>query len=384
MLLDVIEEHLDELDFLWELREASIFRASLRPLHLARLEERMLAHLDGLLEAGAAGVELARAELASESWSRVAAASWVLLRQSVPQIDSVADSLAGAPPDAAAGHRLALRHTEADIWSKRAPRDVQGLPLHVTAAWIDALTYHRRTTDPAALTRLASDSDPSHRARAWAARLRVGPPPSSAELAASAEDESAEVREAALHAAARWSTPGLLELLRAAARRAGDRDAEAIRLLGALGSEPDLVLLRAALESGRAGVAALRGIGALGSPIALPLVIGALEDPELSLTAGDAFEAITGESLRFAAGGTDEPDRPDADEARAIWQRVHKDFSAAERWRRGRPIETLSLREVLTEADLEGARDAYLRVCLASEGRAPDVELETFAKDRGR
>ncbi len=383
-MLDVVEEHFDELDFLWELREASIFRSSLRPLHLGRLEERMLAHLDGLLEAGPAGVELARAALGSESWSRVAAASWVLLRQSVPQVDSVADSLAGAAPDSAAGHRLALRHSQADAWSKRAPRDIEGLPLHVAAVWIDALTYQRRPIDRAGLTRLASDSDPRHRARAWAARLRVGPPPSPAELAASAEDESAEVREAALHAAARWSTPGLLPLLRAAAQRAGERDAEAIRLLGALGSEPDLVLLRAPLESRRAGVAALRGIGALGSPAGLPIVLEALEDPEFSLGAGDAFEAITGESLRFAAGGTEERDRPDVDEARAIWKRIHRGFSAAERWRRGRPIDTLSLREVLAEADLEGARDAYLRVCVTSEGRGPDVELETFAVDRGR
>lgn len=77
---DVFEEHLDEADFLWEQWERALIAPDYDLEEAAALEERLLAHLDGLGVAGAQIAEsLLRPALESDAPSRLCVALWALL-----------------------------------------------------------------------------------------------------------------------------------------------------------------------------------------------------------------------------------------------------------------------------------------------------------------
>lgn len=382
VLADVLEEHLAELDFLWELRETSIFRAGFRPLHLRRHEDRMEAHLDGLLEGGVTGAALARAALGSDAWSLVAAGAWTLLRRPTPDPGAVAQALRGAALPAAAGARHGLRHCSVSTWEAEARERLDGPADLERAVWADALAFHRREVPHGLVAAFGASGAAALRAIHWAVRLRVGPAPDRRELVASHADPAPEVRIAALCAGARWGQPEVLELLRASARQPDRARAVELRWLGALGATSDRPALEAALASPELAPAALQGLGALGDPQALPKLLEMLEVPDLSAAAAEAFEAIVGEALGRARVQDVDATMFDADEARALWRKRGGDFDPRRRWRRGRDVDALSLGEVLAELDLEGGRDACLRRCLELGTDAPDVELECFARDR--
>jgi len=58
MMLDVLEEHLSEAAFLWTQWERALVAPDYTLDETAELEERLLAHLDGLVTAGRPAIEL--------------------------------------------------------------------------------------------------------------------------------------------------------------------------------------------------------------------------------------------------------------------------------------------------------------------------------------
>jgi hypothetical protein len=73
----IVEQHAEEAAFLWHLRARAADAPHYVRRHLASLEERIEAHLDGLKVAGEAGFEIALAQLdrypepgESSSWRR--------------------------------------------------------------------------------------------------------------------------------------------------------------------------------------------------------------------------------------------------------------------------------------------------------------------------
>src|SRR5437899_13110792 len=60
---EIVEQHAEEASFLWCLRNAATDQPHYTLRHLADLEERVSAHLDGLRVAGGAGFEIAWEQL---------------------------------------------------------------------------------------------------------------------------------------------------------------------------------------------------------------------------------------------------------------------------------------------------------------------------------
>src|SRR5512143_1285821 len=82
LMMDISEEHLDEASFLWVQWERALMAPDYDLEETATLEERLLAHLDGLVVGGAPVAEaLLRPALDSEDPPRISAALWALLAE---------------------------------------------------------------------------------------------------------------------------------------------------------------------------------------------------------------------------------------------------------------------------------------------------------------
>lgn len=80
VMMDVLEEHLDEAAFLWSQWESALLSPLFDLADTAEVEERLLAHLDGLVLGGESAVtELLLPALETEEAPRISAAAWALL-----------------------------------------------------------------------------------------------------------------------------------------------------------------------------------------------------------------------------------------------------------------------------------------------------------------
>jgi len=71
VMLDILEEHFEELEFLWLQRDLAIAAPDYDLADLAELDERVEAHIDGLRIAGDAGWEIAKEQLVGDEAGEV-------------------------------------------------------------------------------------------------------------------------------------------------------------------------------------------------------------------------------------------------------------------------------------------------------------------------
>ncbi|WIG95908.1 TIGR02270 family protein [Myxococcus sp. SDU36] len=110
MMLDVLEEHLSEAAFFWSQWEHALVAPDYTLEETAELEERLLAHLDGLVAAGAVAIEvLAPVVHESEDPGEVFAAAWSLLALAPSlMLDAVKARATDGPSPVQASMRRAL------------------------------------------------------------------------------------------------------------------------------------------------------------------------------------------------------------------------------------------------------------------------------------
>src|SRR5690242_11375521 len=75
IIAEIVSQHAEEAAFLWLLRNNAVHAPHYALKDLAKLDDRVEAHLDGLRLAGEEGWELCKAELAYEQDGEVFAAS---------------------------------------------------------------------------------------------------------------------------------------------------------------------------------------------------------------------------------------------------------------------------------------------------------------------
>src|SRR5436189_4016231 len=76
---DILEEHVEELAFLWDQRRTAVRDPRYTIRELTHLEERIAAHLQGTLAVGEVALPLLEDTLAADDPSMVFAAAYALL-----------------------------------------------------------------------------------------------------------------------------------------------------------------------------------------------------------------------------------------------------------------------------------------------------------------
>lgn len=172
---DLIEEHLDELAFLWGQRRAAIGSPDYTVRAFRELEERIEGHARGVLVAGDAARELLEAGLTAKDPLAVFASAYLLLRSgSDADAARIATALADAKDGARESLRDALGHAPVGASAPALQEIVaSGTPRAAVAA-ADALARHGQlaASNPR-LDALLRDEDAEVRRDAWRIVARV-------------------------------------------------------------------------------------------------------------------------------------------------------------------------------------------------------------------
>jgi uncharacterized protein (TIGR02270 family) len=167
VLEHIVEQHAEEAAFLWLLRDAATEAPHYKRHHLARLDERVEAHIDGLRVAGEAGWRIAMTELKAHPEPGELFAAGVLALESGERarIDPLVALAAEAEPEVRRGFvgaiawcsPASLAATVRD-WDRSSEAFERYLALC-------ACSVHRADAG-AGLTGRIEDADPLVRARA--------------------------------------------------------------------------------------------------------------------------------------------------------------------------------------------------------------------------
>lgn len=393
----VIFQHAEEAAFLWLLRNRAVSAPHFKLNHLARLDNRVEAHIDGLRVAGDVGWELLVEQLGHEEAGEVFAAGVLALEgRDAARIGRV---LAVAERVAETGRGL----VSALGWVDRGQLQgtVRGF-LDSDSAFlrrlgIAACAVHR--VDPgAALTAAIDDADPALRGRALKAAGELGRADLLETLRARLrEDEDESCRFWSAWAAVLVGDRGRAVV---ALQRAGLRPSPVqFRAIGlaprALAAEAARDWLKTLSEDPEQLRALITAVGVYGDPHYVPWLIRQMAAPPLARLAGEAFAMITGADLAyqdlegawpegFHAGPTENPEDEDvamdADEdlpwpnpelVLRWWEENKARFAAGQRHLCGQPISDAHCRAVLREGYQRQRIGAALELALMR----PDAPL---------
>lgn len=368
----VVSEHADEAGALWMQRRRAIGLPQYRLRHLARLDERVCAHLAGLQVAGEDGWRLALDTLASGDAGALFAVTYLAFADGDRERMRHALMLAFAAPEQTAAFLDALawlptaglRDAMAALEQSPVAR-YRYVACCTFGAWRD-LPDADPASDP--FLRLAGDADPAVRARALQAAGELKLYGLQAVLNSAGRDPDAYCRFRSACALALMGQAGAAEqafelgahhplLARESvdvALRCGNPDwaRQTIRRLAADPAGRRLAILAS---------------GAFGDPATVPWLIECTADPSCAAVAGEAIATITGVDLEYLdLDGELPPDAPDAhlDDAHLPWPDSVRlkswwagragGFTSGVRYLAGRPVSTPNLRQVL--------RDGYQRM----------------------
>lgn len=176
VMIDILEEHFEELEFLWQQRQEALRSPEYTLPELAELEERIEAHVDGLVLAGEAAIPVLEAGLAGDDPLIVFSAAYPLLRLDRDDAAKlVMQTLQEAQGPQLDGLRQALCHGPLQRIERSLHEAVKSASAPVAAAAAEALAFHSLLD--AQNTRIAdflADADPQVRSSGWRITALLG------------------------------------------------------------------------------------------------------------------------------------------------------------------------------------------------------------------
>ncbi|HJZ89876.1 MAG TPA: TIGR02270 family protein [Gemmataceae bacterium] len=392
----VLSQHVEEAAFNWLIRDIGVRAPHYKLWELSRHDNRLDAHLDGLVIAGDHGWQFALEELDAhpEPGETFAAAYVAFVGGNQARIARIlkaaAADRANARAAASALGWLADEQTAADHALQLIHSDVAVARLiGVAAAAI------RRLMPGPVLSKALTDKDPNVIARGARAVGEFGATGFAPTLRPMLGSKDLPTRF--------WAAWSL-------ALAAGDSSAVAELRTVALTEKQfrrravDMAVRRGDLRTTKGWLSGLeataggrrlvlQALGALGDPDAVPRLLDAMKDPPVARVAGEAFSFITGVHISydeleaeppkdFQSGPTEDPADedvamdpdgnlywPDPAKCQKWWAKNQARFAAGTRHLCGRPMTPESLRDVLKNGYQRQRAAAALELAIREPGK---------------
>ena len=403
-MVDVHEQHLEELGFLWGQWRAALTDADYTLPAVAHLEERIRAHLQGVQVPGERAWPRLLELLGADDPDLIFAASYALLHThndelvtrvldafllaEGPLFAAIATALEYSPLPTTALHRVySLMSTRPAL---RAVVAAEVLAFHGTLSITgDQFRY------------FIEDEDPHTRVAGWRLAALVSAQLSPNTYAQALRDPDPAASLAALHTAAWCGVAGVINALRHIAD-SGAASLDTLYLLAVIGNVEDARRMQTALLDAERGPARFGLAGAFGSAALMPLVLAALDDPDpaTAAAAGAAFTRLTGIDIesneRAAVQPADgsKPDEfeaefqqevmlPDAAKGRREWDRARSRLAAMPRVYRGVEEAHVLSADASAVIDMQSRHEIHLRARLAQRWNGTLLQLERFPQGTG-
>jgi uncharacterized protein (TIGR02270 family) len=398
-LPDVAEEHFEELQFLWSQRRIALRSSAYTIRELAMLEERIEAHVDGLLVIGEENLySFVEPGLSGDDEMPAFAAAYVLLRVGTPaSIARVLLAFTKGKGKRLDGIREALAFGSAQPVHADLTTLLLSGPLEVGVAAGEALVL-QNAIRPAFehIARFLGAEDPGVRAAAWriVANATISVPAEQFERGLHDDDQA--VRSGSFVAAAWTAYPGFAAYCRRLAATPSPAAIEPLTTFAAIAPLTEYQTMATLATAPALGPARLRIAGAFGHPALLDLVLQEMEnpDPAVAASASDAFTKMTGIAVYSDQRATvqstgapkddveaefqEEVQLPDIALARRHWESVKSRFVDTARLCRGFDISQAIPRETFAALDTESRWELCLRARLTGGWPGTPVSLQSF------
>ena len=395
---DILEEHLDEVAFLWGQRQVALYGPDYTVFQFLRLEWRIAAHGSGLLAVGDSALPLLEDRLTHDDPLTVFAAAYALLQFGSPSAAGrVVEAFSVAEGDKLAGLEAAQSHAPQDGTAAKLEdvRRTASAPIALAAA--TALTFSAIPVTSDEIVPFLRHDEADVRRRAWRLIGYLGAAVGPKAYAAAMRDADTTVRRAALWAGAWCGEQGVLTVCRGLAAEPKADALEDLELLAILAGPEDLQLLKGLVANEALGPGRYRLAGAYGHPELMDLVLPGIanEDLPVALAAGAAFTKLTGlpiESGRrvtlppegggkpdeFEAEFLDEVLLPDSELAQRHWARVGAWLQRATRMQRGFDVGRPLSPDEFAALDMRSRWEMWLRARFHGVWRGSPLRLERF------
>ncbi|WP_248323971.1 MULTISPECIES: TIGR02270 family protein [unclassified Caballeronia] len=394
-LLPILTQHLEDAACLRTTRSYLVRAPHVKLKHLARLDERIAAHLDGIAVAGRVGAQMSMQALDRTGKGELfTAAVGCIEAHSEPGLMQLI-ALGQAVPAARRGLHSAFGWVSANRLQDTAAMLLGHTDPAAQLAGLAACAQHR--VDPKRFLDTAIDSpDPAVRARALQCAGEIGRVDLLASCLAHIEDEDAACRfHAAQAALLLGDRTASLNALAELALSDTDIDADAAALTAsALPPAEARGLLEVIAARPKSRRLLIRTIAHAGDPRYIPWLISQMSDDTTARIAGESFSFITGADLAWLdldrkppehppAGPTDDPDDddvamdeddgapwPDAEKIARWWHENGTRFRSGERYLCGAPPSKQHCIGILKDGYQRQRMAAARHLCLLDPGAA--------------
>ncbi len=175
-LQSILEEHFEELQMLWELRQSALRDPDYTVVDVAELDERIEAHVDGLVLGGENAVPILEEGLGGDEPSMAFAAGYVTLRIGQQELaDKMMDVFLEAQEGQLDGLRQALCHGPVGLVGDPLTSAHETGPPEVAAAAAEVLAFHGQLRrESGRLAEFYAHENPSVRRTAWRITAMIG------------------------------------------------------------------------------------------------------------------------------------------------------------------------------------------------------------------